>query len=141
MWTHGEAYVKPSSAWRTGFFMYEGWPAQEDGTDSQSHPSRKTHDLLYPGHTAGARRVVRGQHPGGIEDRYPSWWGHAPAALPLDGAPPPEVLDRYQVGVGGGDDGGGKTTPSLAALGTTPLMLAVFVGAAQNIISKAAKYA
>ena len=49
MWTHGEAYVKPSSAWRTGFFMYEGWPAQEDGTDSQSHPSRKTHDLLYPG--------------------------------------------------------------------------------------------
>ena len=81
MWTHGEAYVKPSSAWRTGFFMYEGWPAQEDGTDSQSHPSRKTHDLLYPGHTAGARRVVRGQHPGGIEDRYPSWWGHAPCLL------------------------------------------------------------
>eukprot|EP00908_Phaeocystis_cordata_P018654 Transcript_30117.p1 GENE.Transcript_30117~~Transcript_30117.p1 ORF type:complete len:640 (-),score=333.96 Transcript_30117:225-2144(-) len=28
----------------------------------------------------------------------------------------------------------------LAALGTTPLMLAVFVGAAQNIMSKAAKY-
>ena len=92
MWTHGEAYVKPSSAWRTGFFMYEGWPAQEDGTDSQSHPSRKTHDLLYPGHTAGARRVVRGQHPGGIEDRYPSWWGHAPAALPLGSKPPPKPV-------------------------------------------------
>ena len=30
--------------------------------------------------------------------------------------------------------------PMLAALGTTPLMLAVFVGAAQNIVSKAAKY-
>ena len=30
--------------------------------------------------------------------------------------------------------------PLLAAFGTTPLMLAVFVGAAQNIISKAAKY-
>ena len=48
--------------------------------------------------TAGARRVVRGQHPGGIEDRYPSWWGHAPAALPLGSKgttcprpPPPSV--------------------------------------------------
>merc|ERR1719231_938348 len=30
--------------------------------------------------------------------------------------------------------------PMLAAVGTTPLMLAVVVGAAQNIISKAAKY-
>ena len=29
--------------------------------------------------------------------------------------------------------------PMLAAVGTTPLMLAVVVGAAQNIISKAAK--
>ena len=71
--------------------MHEGWPAQEDGTDSgRGHPSRKTHDLLSIRGTAGcAARVVRGQHPGGIEDRYPSWWGHAPAALPLGGKPRP----------------------------------------------------
>ena len=31
-------------------------------------------------------------------------------------------------------------TPFIAALGTTPLMLAVIVGAAQNIISKGSKY-
>ena len=31
--------------------------------------------------------------------------------------------------------------PMIASLGTTPLMLAVFVGAAQNIISKGSKYA
>jgi ATP/ADP translocase len=30
-------------------------------------------------------------------------------------------------------------TPLVSALGTTPLMLAVFCGAAQNIVSKAAK--
>ena len=30
--------------------------------------------------------------------------------------------------------------PLIAALGTTPLMVAVFVGAAQNILSKSAKY-
>ena len=30
--------------------------------------------------------------------------------------------------------------PMIASLGTTPLMLAVFVGAAQNIISKGSKY-
>ena len=35
---------------------------------------------------------------------------------------------------------GGAFAPMLASVGTTPLMLAVFVGAAQNIISKAAKY-
>ena len=35
---------------------------------------------------------------------------------------------------------GNTFAPMLAAVGTTPLMLAVFVGAAQNIISKAAKY-
>jgi len=34
----------------------------------------------------------------------------------------------------------GPLAPVCAALGTTPLMLAVFVGAAQNIMSKAAKY-
>merc|ERR550537_287154 len=35
---------------------------------------------------------------------------------------------------------GNTFAPALAAMGTTPLMLAVLVGAAQNIISKAAKY-
>jgi len=35
---------------------------------------------------------------------------------------------------------GNMFAPVLAAVGTTPLMLAVFVGAAQNIMSKAAKY-
>ena len=35
---------------------------------------------------------------------------------------------------------GSSFAPMLASMGTTPLMLAVFVGAAQNIISKAAKY-
>ena len=35
---------------------------------------------------------------------------------------------------------GSTFAPALAAFGTTPLMLAVFVGAAQNIVSKAAKY-
>jgi len=33
-----------------------------------------------------------------------------------------------------------QVTPLIAALGTTPLMLAVIVGAAQNILSKSAKY-
>jgi AAA family ATP:ADP antiporter len=33
-----------------------------------------------------------------------------------------------------------QVTPLIAALGTTPLMLAVVIGAAQNIISKSAKY-
>ena len=35
---------------------------------------------------------------------------------------------------------GNTFAPFLAACGTTPLMLAVFVGGAQNIMSKAAKY-
>jgi len=35
---------------------------------------------------------------------------------------------------------GNTFAPLLATLGTTPLMVAVFVGAAQNIVSKAAKY-
>jgi len=35
---------------------------------------------------------------------------------------------------------GGSFAPMLATMGTTPLMLAVFVGAVQNIVSKAAKY-
>ena len=35
---------------------------------------------------------------------------------------------------------GNTFAPMLAAFGTTPLMLAVFVGAIQNIMSKAAKY-
>jgi len=35
---------------------------------------------------------------------------------------------------------GSTFAPALASMGTTPLMLAVFVGAAQNIVSKAAKY-
>jgi len=34
----------------------------------------------------------------------------------------------------------GPLTPLIAVLGTTPLMLAVLVGAAQNILSKSAKY-
>ena len=34
---------------------------------------------------------------------------------------------------------GNTFAPMLAAFGTTPLMVAVFVGAAQNILSKAAK--
>ena len=34
---------------------------------------------------------------------------------------------------------GSTFAPFLAACGTTPLMLAVFVGGAQNIMSKAAK--
>ena len=33
-----------------------------------------------------------------------------------------------------------QLTPMIAALGTTPLMLAVIVGALQNIFSKSAKY-
>lgn len=33
-----------------------------------------------------------------------------------------------------------QVTPLIAALGTTPLMLAVVIGAAQNILSKSAKY-
>ena len=36
---------------------------------------------------------------------------------------------------------GNTFAPGLALMGTTPLMLAVIVGAAQNIVSKAAKYA
>ncbi|EOD17449.1 hypothetical protein EMIHUDRAFT_451418 [Emiliania huxleyi CCMP1516] len=35
---------------------------------------------------------------------------------------------------------GGSLSPLVAALGTTPLMLAVVVGAAQNILSKSSKY-
>merc|ERR550537_246642 len=35
---------------------------------------------------------------------------------------------------------GNTFAPALAAMGTTPLMLAVVVGAVQNILSKSAKY-
>mmetsp|Transcript_47490 Transcript_47490/g.124467 ORF Transcript_47490/g.124467 Transcript_47490/m.124467 type:complete len:234 (-) Transcript_47490:273-974(-) len=34
----------------------------------------------------------------------------------------------------------GAAAPIVAALGTTPLMMAVFVGAAQNVLSKSSKY-
>ena len=45
-------FHKPSHAWRTGWLLYEGWPAQEGGTDSE-HRQRDSHDLLRPAHSFG----------------------------------------------------------------------------------------
>lgn len=41
--------------------MYDGWPAQEGGTDSGRHPRRDSHDALQP-----AERSASGI--------YPAWW-------------------------------------------------------------------
>ena len=62
-------------------------------------------------------------------------WGWGTAALIT-----PSVLLVTGIGFFALCLAGGSFAAPLAALGTTPLMLAVFVGAAQNIVSKAAKY-
>ena len=41
--------------------LYDGWPAQEGGTDSGRHPRRESHDALQP-----AER--------GASGTYPAWW-------------------------------------------------------------------
>ena len=72
---------KPSAAWRSGFLLYDGWPAQEDGTDSHLHSKRRSHDALQPS-AVGVCLEPR-PDPGAVwTSRYPVWWADAPPASP-----------------------------------------------------------
>lgn len=67
-------YTKPSAAWRRGYLLYEGWPAQENGTDSHFHEQRKSYDLRQPC-APGIVSVVRDEvAPSVWTERYPVWW-------------------------------------------------------------------
>eukprot|EP00962_Isochrysis_galbana_P016722 scaffold4791_cov84-Isochrysis_galbana.AAC.1 len=62
-------------------------------------------------------------------------WGWGPSALIT-----PAVLLATGAAFFGFILAGDAISPMVAAIGTTPLMLAVIFGAAQNVLSKASKY-
>ena len=68
---------KASSQWRSGFLLYEGWPAQEGGTDSHAHVQRTTYDLLSPSMVVAEAPVTAPARASATRpwtDRYPAWW-------------------------------------------------------------------
>ena len=66
--------TKPSSAWRTGGLLYDGWPAQEGGTDSHGHGRRTTHDLFCPSVVVAETPPAPSPARMPWSARYPAWW-------------------------------------------------------------------
>ena len=77
-------HPRPSSAWRHGFLLYDGWPAQEGGTDSRYNQRRSTHSLLQPAESClnAAAQITGPADEKSVpwEARYPAWWTKADAA-------------------------------------------------------------
>ena len=90
---------RPSSQWRNGFMLYDGWPAQEGGTDCRQNERRSTHSLLSPAVVLDEVAVVAPPAPSTSASwaaRYPAWWteaaeAHIPA-IPAETAPPTRVV-------------------------------------------------
>ena len=93
--------AKPSSAWRAGYLLYDGWPAQEGGTDSHHHPlqARRTRDLLSPGVVVADVPLEPAPPASTWPARYPAWWTESPKpatgapTLPTPPGPPAYVVD------------------------------------------------
>ena len=75
-----ERKKKPSSAWRHGYMLYDGWPAQEGGPESSHNTRRSTHSLIAPAVTledAAARPEPEppvDARAASWAARYPAWW-------------------------------------------------------------------
>ena len=70
---------RPSARWRAGFITYDGWPAQEGGTDSAHHDRRATRSSLFqPAVTVAEAFSNQFQYterpPHHWTKRYPAWW-------------------------------------------------------------------
>ena len=64
---------KPSATWRTGWTLYDGWPAQEGGTDGRAHEARSNHNMRVPAQVlAEVHNEPEPEVP--WEHRYPAWW-------------------------------------------------------------------
>ena len=111
---------RPSSAWRVGFMLYDGWPAQEGSSEAPKIP-RSSHSQLTPALLLEEAHSVRPEPALPVRSaswmaRYPAWWTEAdtpvpdaavitPAAAPaLEAAAPaaplplnPQVPKRLQV--------------------------------------------
>ena len=70
---------RASARWRAGFITYDGWPAQEGGTDSAHHDRRTARSSLFqPAVTVAEAFSHQYQHmdrpPHHWTKRYPAWW-------------------------------------------------------------------
>ena len=70
--------AKPSASWRSGFMLYQGWPAQEGGTDSNREASSSS-DIFLPREVVAhgvtsARPEVPLPPRVPWPNRYPAWW-------------------------------------------------------------------
>ena len=68
---------RPSSKWRSGYLLYDGWPAQEGGTDCYLNERRSTRDLLAPSVVLEEARAKPPAKASSWVARYPAWWSES----------------------------------------------------------------
>ena len=81
-----ERRPRPSSAWRHGYMLYDGWPAQEGGPESSHNARRSSHSLINPAVTledAAAHQAPEPPRAASWVARYPAWWAEGQAVAKI----------------------------------------------------------